>query len=82
VVPPLASFVDEMARRPVGSAEVARMHDEAVTALQAALGRYRVLAASGGSLNGDDVTDLQRLEEEEARRWQEWGRLRQELATP
>jgi hypothetical protein len=82
VVPPLASFVDEMARRPVGSAEVAQMHDEAVTALQAALGRYRVLAASGGSLSGDDVTDLQRLEEEEARRWQEWGRLRQELAAP
>jgi hypothetical protein len=72
--------VEEMARRPVGSAEVAQMHDEAVAALQAALGRYRVLAASGGSLTAADVTDLQRLEEEESRRWQEWGRLRQELA--
>ncbi len=34
---------------------------------------------SGGSLSGADVTDLRRLEEEEARRWQEWGRLRDEL---
>jgi Zn-dependent protease with chaperone function len=82
VVPPLESLVEELAERPVGSAQVARMHEEAVAALQAALGRYRVLAASGGSLTGADVTDLQRLEEEEARRWQEWGRLRQELAAP
>jgi hypothetical protein len=56
------------------------MHDQAVAALQAALGRYRLLAASEGSLSDDDVTDLDRLQEEEARRWQEWGRLRQELA--
>jgi hypothetical protein len=82
VVPPLESLVDEMAERPVGGAAVARMHEEAVAALQAALGRYRILAASGGSLTGADVTDLQRLEEEEGRRWQEWGRLRQELAGP
>jgi hypothetical protein len=82
VVPPLESLVEEMAERPVGAAEVATMHEEAVAALRAALGRYQILAESGGSLTGDDVTALQRLEEEEARRWQEWGRLRQELATP
>ncbi|HET6561169.1 MAG TPA: M48 family metalloprotease [Marmoricola sp.] len=81
VVPPLEDLVHELEQRPVGSAEVARMHEEAVTALQAALGRYRVLAASEGTLTRDDVADLQRLQEEEARRWREWGRLRQELAT-
>ncbi len=80
VVPPLEALVEEMAQRPVGDQQVARAHEEAVAALQAALGRYRVLAASGGTLDDDDVTDLQRLQEEEARRWQEWGRLRQELA--
>jgi hypothetical protein len=81
VVPPLEELVVEMERRPVGTDEVARMHDEAVAALRAALGRYQVLAGSNGTLGGDDVGALQRLQQEEARRWQEWGRLRQELAT-
>jgi hypothetical protein len=81
VVPPLEALVEEMARRPAGADEVARMHDQAVAALRAALGRYQVLAQSGGTLSADDVGVVQRLQQEEARRWQEWGRLRQELAT-